>query len=272
MNDLYQARTPESLSRQENIEELINGMHDFCATRQEEGNEHVALTDYLSEVSLLTDQDNDKEGDGNKITLMTIHSAKGLEFKNVFVVGLEENLFPSPMSSESVRGLEEERRLFYVAITRAEDHCYLSFAKSRFRFGKTEFSNPSRFLKDIDGRFLHLPQSEQLVRQVDEGASRFRSQPFVNRSVEERPKVQVVSPSQSTRTLKRVSSISASHPSASTGTGALQVGNVIEHERFGIGDVVAVVGQGDNCKATVKFHNAGEKQLLLKFAKFKVIG
>ena len=273
MNDIYQDRTPENLSRQENIEELINGMHDFCATRREEGNEHVALTDYLAEVSLLTDQDSDKEGEGAKITLMTIHSAKGLEFKNVFVVGLEENLFPSQMSLDSMRGVEEERRLFYVAITRAEEHCYLSFAKSRYKFGKTEFSSPSRFLKDIDTCYLSLPQGERMASQVDEAASRFRSQPMASRFAESsRPKVQVVPPTQPTRTLKKVSSISPSRPAASPSVGALQVGNVIEHERFGVGEVVNVVGAGDNCKATVRFRNAGEKQLLLKFARFKVIG
>ena len=273
MNDIYQDRTPENLSRQENIEELINGMHDFCATRREEGNEHVALTDYLAEVSLLTDQDNDKEGEGAKITLMTIHSAKGLEFKNVFVVGLEENLFPSQMSLDSMRGVEEERRLFYVAITRAEEHCYLSFAKSRYKFGKTEFSSPSRFLKDIDTCYLSLPQGERMASQVDEAASRFRSQPMASRFAESsRPKVQVVPPTQPTRTLKKVSSISPSRPAASPSVGALQVGNVIEHERFGVGEVVNVVGAGDNCKATVRFCNAGEKLLLLKFARFKVIG
>ena len=248
-------------------------MHDFCATRREEGNEHVALTDYLAEVSLLTDQDNDKEGEGAKITLMTIHSAKGLEFKNVFVVGLEENLFPSQMSLDSMRGVEEERRLFYVAITRAEEHCYLSFAKSRYKFGKTEFSNPSRFLKDIDTCYLSLPQGERMASQVDEAASRFRSQPMASRFAESScPKVQVVPPTQPTRTLKKVSSISPSRPAASPSVGALQVGNVIEHERFGVGEVVNVVGAGDNCKATVRFRNAGEKQLLLKFARFKVIG
>ena len=134
MNEIYQSNDPENLSRQENIEELINGMHDFCATREEEGNENILLTDFLSEVSLLTDQDNEKEGDAEKITLMTIHSAKGLEFKNVFVVGMEENLFPSALSLNSYKELEEERRLFYVAITRAEEHCYLSFAKSRFKY------------------------------------------------------------------------------------------------------------------------------------------
>ena len=173
MNEIYQSNDPENLSRQENIEELINGMHDFCAIREEEGNENILLTDFLSEVSLLTDQDNEKEEDAEKITLMTIHSAKGLEFKNVFVVGLEENLFPSALSLNSYKELEEERRLFYVAITRAEEHCYLSFAKSRFKYGKMEFSSPSRFLKDIDVHFLKLPQEEQMARRIDERASRF---------------------------------------------------------------------------------------------------
>ena len=287
INDIYQDRTPENLSRQENIEELVNGMSDFCASRREEGNEHVALTDYLAEVSLLTDQDSDKEGDGAKVTLMTIHSAKGLEFKNVFVVGLEENLFPSQMSMDSMRGLEEERRLFYVAITRAEEHCYLSFAKSRYKFGKTEFSSPSRFLKDIDVRYLSLPQGEQISRQVDEGASRFRQQqmgsrfresssqqqPMGLRNTVSSPRVQTIPTPPETRRLIKVSSVvSSSRPSASPAVAGLQVGNVIEHERFGVGDVVSVVGTGDNCKATVRFRNAGEKQLLLKFARFKVIG
>ena len=132
-------------------------MNDFCALRQEEGNPNVSLTDFLSEIALLTDQDSDKADDGEKVTLMTVHSAKGLEFKNVFVVGLEENLFPSGMVGDSPRALEEERRLFYVAITRAEEHCYLSFAKTRFRYGKMEFGSPSRFLRDIDVDYLRLP-------------------------------------------------------------------------------------------------------------------
>ena len=190
---------------------------------------------------------------------MTIHSAKGLEFKNVFVVGLEENLFPSSMSMDSMRGLEEERRLFYVAITRAEEHCYLSFAKSRFKFGKTELSSPSRFLKDIDVRYLSMPTGEM-------------SRPSITQERPERPKVQIIPPVQQPRILKKVSSIAPSRPAASPSVGALQAGNVIEHERFGIGDVISVVGTGDNCKATVHFRNVGEKQLLLKFAKFKVIG
>ena len=180
INDVCQDNSPENLSRKENIEELVNGMNDFCAMRQEEGNTNVSLIDFLSEVSLLTDQDSDKEGDGEKVTLMTVHSAKGLEFRNVFVVGLEENLFPSGMAGDSPRAMEEERRLFYVAITRAEEHCFLSFAKTRFRYGKMEFGSPSRFLRDIDTRFLQLPQEAALGRSVDEGAGRFRREMAVS--------------------------------------------------------------------------------------------
>ena len=172
--DLYQDRSPENLSRQENVEELVSAMSTFCETRQEEGNPHVALTDYLSEVALLTDQDGDEKDDTPKVTLMTIHSAKGLEFRHVFVVGLEENLFPSPMAGDSPRAVEEERRLLYVAMTRAEERCFLSYAKSRFRYGKQEFGNPSRFLKDIDPRYLQLPEQERLAGRVEQGADRFR--------------------------------------------------------------------------------------------------
>ena len=278
MNDIYQSNDPENLSRQENIEELINGMHDFCATREEEGNGNILLTDFLSEVSLLTDQDSDKEGDQERITLMTIHSAKGLEFKNVFVVGLEENLFPSSLSLNSYKELEEERRLFYVAITRAEEHCYLSFAKSRFKYGKMEFSSPSRFLKDIDMHFLSLPQEDQMARRVDEGASRFRreqnerpSRSSFNEAPVSREKVEIIRPSVP-RNLTKVGAASNAAPSAgSTPPMNVQAGQVIEHERFGIGDVIKIEGTGENSKATVCFRNAGEKQLLLKFARFKVI-
>ncbi len=293
MNEVFQSNDPEDLSRQENIQELLNGMHDFCATREEEGNPNLLLTDFLSEVSLLTDQDNEKEGDAEKITLMTIHSAKGLEFKNVFVVGLEENLFPGAMSMGSYKELEEERRLFYVAITRAEEHCHLSFAKSRFKYGKMEFSSPSRFLKDIDARFLQLPQGEQMTRRVDEGANLFRQSQSSFRSSgtpsgggssdrfnrpdspfgsSARPKVELIRPT-APRHLTRLPSDAAAKPSASAPSRAcVQMGQLIEHERFGVGEVIRVEGVGENSKATVRFRHAGEKQLLLKFARFKVIG
>lgn len=288
INDVCQDNSPENLSRKENIEELVNGMNDFCAMRQEEGNTNVSLIDFLSEVSLLTDQDSDKEGDGEKVTLMTVHSAKGLEFRNVFVVGLEENLFPSGMAGDSPRAMEEERRLFYVAITRAEEHCFLSFAKTRFRYGKMEFGSPSRFLRDIDTRFLQLSQEAALGRSVDEGAGRFRremeegysrrpsaerfsARPSADRPQRERPKEQIIAPTVP-RNLKRVSGTTV-FPSAAPGAGitGVQPGQTIEHERFGIGQVIRVEGSGDNAKATIHFRNAGDKQLLLRFARFKVI-
>ena len=185
LRDIVQENTPEALSRKENIEELLNGMSDFCGQRKEEGDSHTGLDDFLSEVSLLTDQDTDKDADQPRITLMTVHAAKGLEFKNVFVVGLEENLFPSAMSGDSPRAMEEERRLFYVAITRAEEHCFLSYARTRYRFGKMEFGSPSRFLKDIDARCLRLPHEERPLRS---GGSRPATTFSPTPTVEEAPR------------------------------------------------------------------------------------
>ena len=287
INDVCQDNSPENLSRKENIEELVNGMSDFCAQRQEEGNPNVLLGDFLSEISLLTDQDSDKDGDDEKITLMTVHSAKGLEFKNVFVVGMEENLFPSSMVGDSPRALEEERRLFYVAITRAEEHCFLSYAKTRFRYGKMEFGSPSRFLKDIDVRFLRLPQDAGMFRRVEEEATVFRREnargfapdkedaPYGGKErVSVRPKQQIIAPTVP-RNLKRVApsaNTASTSPSAGGSANRVQQGQLIEHERFGLGEVLKVEGEGDNAKATIRFKNAGDKQLLLRFARFKVIG
>lgn len=275
INEVCQDNSPENMSRKENIEELVNGINDFCAMRQEEGNPNISLGDFLSEVALLTDQDSDKQNDGEKVTLMTVHSAKGLEFRNVFVVGMEENLFPSGMAGDSPRAMEEERRLFYVAITRAEEHCFLSFAKTRYRYGKMEFGSPSRFLRDIDTRFLQLPEDAGLGRQVDENAQRFRAtERFTARPSEgmrERPKEQIIAPTVP-RNLKKVTGVAASSSGASAaGVMGVKPGQTIEHERFGMGKVIRVEGQGDNAKATIHFQNAGDKQLLLRFARFKVI-
>ncbi|MEG2573294.1 MAG: 3'-5' exonuclease [Bacteroides sp.] len=259
ISDIYQDKSPENLSRQENVEELINGIHDFCANRQEEGDTNLSIADFLSEVSLLSDQDRDTDTTAEKITLMTIHSAKGLEFKNVFVVGLEENLFPSGMAMNSNRELEEERRLFYVALTRAETRCFLSFSKSRFRYGKMEFSNPSRFLRDIDERYLCLPQEEGRTNRKME-----------KETVREQPKMRTTF----ARTLTKIqpSTNTVSSIASSQTMQSVTVGQQIEHERFGQGEIIRVEGVGDNCKATVRFRNAGEKQLLLKYARFKVVG
>ena len=291
MADIIQDTSPEGLSRRENIDELVNGMYDFCDIRRQEGNERMFLTDYLSEVSLLTDQDGEKDDSVPKVTLMTIHSAKGLEFRNVFIVGMEENLFPGPMSSDSPRALEEERRLFYVAITRAEENCFISYAKNRYKYGKPEFCNPSRFLKDINPDFLKMP--------ADSGFTPVRNEGYTKRNYErgyernetyrssgpsmfdggEMPQepVRFVKPVPP-RNLKRIVPVSqnpAVSRSAETGkadTHGVEVGRLIEHERFGRGEVVRLEGSGDNCKATVRFENAGDKQLLLKFARFKIIG
>ena len=294
MADIIQDTSPEGMSRRENIDELVNGMYDFCEIRREEGNDRMFLTDYLSEVALLTDQDGEKDDSVPKVTLMTVHSAKGLEFRNVFIVGMEENLFPGPMSSDSPRALEEERRLFYVAITRAEENCFISYAKNRYKYGKPEFCNPSRFLKDINPSFLKLPKDAMvgIPRRTDEYSPRnyesgygrgetYRSSGpsmFDGGEMPQEP-VRFVKPAPP-RNLKRIvpvarpSSVSSGSniPQGGAATHGVSVGRMIEHERFGIGEVVRLEGTGDNCKATVRFENAGEKQLLLKFARFKIIG
>lgn len=291
MNEVCQDNSSEGLSRKENIEEFVNGINAFCISKQEEGNADVSLVDFLSEVTLYTDQDSDKADDEEKVTLMTIHSAKGLEFKNVFVVGLEENLFPSIMVIDSQRALEEERRLLYVAITRAEERCFLSYAKSRYRYGKMEFGSPSRFLHDIDEKYLRLPYQMKIPCSVDEGAGRFRREieggftrsaspsraSFGSSSSEQRarPKAQIIAPSVP-RNLKKVSAVSGNSSAQSAASNAASVtgvraGQMIEHERFGLGEVMKVEGTGDNAKATIHFKNAGDKQLLLRFARFKVI-
>lgn len=258
MNEVCQDNTPENLSRKENIEELVNGMGDFCAQRLEEGDTNITLTDYLSEVSLLTDQDSDDDSE-EKVTLMTVHAAKGLEFPVVFVVGLEEELFPSAMCIDSMRAIEEERRLFYVAITRAERHCFLSYAKSRMRYGKMEFAAPSRFLKDIDVRYLRLP-GQMAYTQREEP----RAPIFTKIQSEAKPTFTPSTP----RNLKPVAAAATTAPSQNL---ALSVGQYIEHERFGLGEVLKVEGEGDSAKALIRFENAGEKQLLLRFARFKLV-
>ena len=268
-SEIYQDRTPENLARQENIAELVNGIHDFCESRREEGDERIYLPDFLSEVSLLSDQDTDDSDSDDKITLMTVHSAKGLEFHTVFVVGLEEDLFPSALAKNSLRELEEERRLFYVAITRAEKHCFLSFARSRFRYGHMEFGNPSCFLRDIDSKYLELSQGMQSsyravfpIRKPSEETRLQHSNSFKQAGEKN------LRPIEGTLQEKAVIKENASSPKNTFG---VCVGQSIEHERFGFGEVINVEGTGENCKATVRFRNAGVKQLLLKFARFKVV-
>ena len=304
--DIYSGRNPEDLSRQENLEEFLGGMQDFVESRKEEDmGDEVYLPDFLQEVALLTDLDSD-EGDSNdKVVLLTIHAAKGLEFPTVFVVGLEENIFPSPMCTNSMRELEEERRLLYVAITRAEKHCILTCAQNRFRYGRMEYDTPSRFIRDIDPELLEVhgeaggADSRKPYNRYDGGAygtgntyggnrNRYQSEgpewmqnprPVATQFKAD-PKPRAVAPRQQEKPVdpfgpnfKRVYNAVAPRPMASAPSASdLHEGARIEHQRFGVGTVVRIEGTGENTKATVEFRNAGTKQLLLKFAKFKIIG
>ncbi len=263
--DIYSSNNPEDLSRQENLEEFLGGMQDFVESRKEEDREQeTSISDFLQEVALLTDLDSDDGEDQAKVTLMTIHAAKGLEFPTVFVVGLEENIFPSPMCVNSMRELEEERRLLYVAITRAERHCFLTCAQNRFRYGKMEYDTPSRFIKDIDPSLLR----------VEGGGAEFRAQAshsYTPRNVQNPRPVATQFIADVKPRLVPIRR-EAPRPQSAIGDIGLKEGQVIEHQRFGIGTVIRVEGSGENTKATVEFKNAGTKQLLLKFAKYTIIG
>jgi DNA helicase II / ATP-dependent DNA helicase PcrA len=277
-NEIFADRTPENLSRQENIQEFVSGIQDFVETRREEGHaDEVSLADFLQEVSLLTDLDSNRDVDAPKVTLMTIHSAKGLEFPTVFIVGVEENIFPSPMCLNSARQIEEERRLFYVAITRAEKHCFITYAEHRYRYGNMEFDSPSRFLKDIDPKFIKEMDKDTLYVTKTDSKTSFRRPLFDDSQLRNSSSIDssaVSSPSLGNFKPLR-SSVHRSQPmmamSSDKSSSKIQEGNIIEHERFGIGSVLRVEGSGENMKATVQFKNTGVKQLLLKFARFKVI-
>ena len=294
--DIYSGRNPEDISRQENLEEFLSGMQDFVESRREEDQaDQIYLPDFLQEVALLTDLDSDEGDSDDKVTLMTIHSAKGLEFPTVFVVGLEENIFPSPMCTNSMRELEEERRLLYVAITRAEKHCILTCAQNRWRYGRMEYDTPSRFIRDIDPELLDVQDEKggdfgienkygrsgnRFGRFESEGPEWMQNPRPVATQFHADPKPRAVAPRQPEKPVdpfgpnfKRVYNAvaprkMATEPSATD----IHEGCTIEHQRFGIGTVVKIEGTGENTKATVEFRNTGTKQLLLKFAKFKIIG
>lgn len=335
--DIYKSgsRDPEDLARQENLEELLGGMQSFVEECREEGREQEAyLTDYLQGVALLTDLDSKGDDDEPRVSLMTVHASKGLEFPTVFVVGLEENIFPSAIVS-TLRELEEERRLLYVAITRAEKHCILTSAKNRFRYGKMEFGNPSRFIKEIDSAFIQedseMPHDDNVFGSSGYGRGGYGNggyggrMPWDNHSISSQFKPDrkdysdgeddfrssgrddfrsssrddfrtsgrsgsgLDSRFKSVRGLEAARRIMGSSSSSlgssssssgsafgsstsSAGSGRLVEGAKIEHQRFGVGTVLKLEGSGENAKATVQFVNSGTKQLLLKFAKFTIIG
>ena len=310
--DIMSGKNADDLARQENLEEFLSGMQTFVAGRQEEGRmDEAYLTDYLQDVALLTDADSEGEKDEPRVSLMTIHAAKGLEFATVFVVGLEENIFPSPLAAISVRELEEERRLLYVAITRAEKHCILTNAKNRFRYGKMEFDNPSRFIDEIDASLIEggeeAPESSFGGGRSSFGgygsSSRYgsdggyggrmpwdRDRSGYGRGYQNSKPVAsqfMADPKPGFKSVRAVNAVhrimgdtassssvalaGSSASQVSSAAGSLCEGCRIEHQRFGIGTVLKIEGTGENTKATVEFQNAGTKQLLLKFAKFTIL-
>ena len=276
IRDLESEGTPEAVSKVENVQELLNGVKDFITDRIETG-EDASLTAFLEDVALATDFDADKKDDKPRVSLMTIHLAKGLEFPYVYIVGLEENLFPSAMSMNTRSELEEERRLFYVALTRAEKVAYLTYAQTRYRWGKLTDGEPSRFLEEIDDQFLEYitpkkpePSVNRFVDQsiFGDAPKKIRFQKPIHRKREERDEEKKVSftPPQN---LKKVSQAKGN---TNLFDDNIVVGNIVEHNRFGKGEVINLEGAGANKKAEIQFGTVGKKKLLLQFAKLKIIG
>ncbi len=273
MKDLYKDQTPEGVSRYENIQELLNGIQEFSISAKEEGTPNK-LNNYMEDVALLTDQDTEKPEDNDRVTLMTIHSAKGLEFKNVFIVGVEENLFPSNQNGQkTMEDFEEERRLFYVALTRAEQHAYISYARQRYKWGKLEFCNKSRFIDEIDPQYLNMPLEKEPTFFDDSSEMTF-SAPKPRPQNAQIPGFKPTSASQPDlyrkltklrETKKEADAFDYSNPEE------IQAGMMVEHQRFGRGKVLQMEGKTPDIQATVFFQNAGKKQLLLKFAKLRII-
>lgn len=263
-------KSVENLSRIDNIQELLKAIHEYVEEKEkEEGIDFVSITDFLSEVSLLTDQDTDKDDQEERVTLMTVHAAKGLEYNTVFIVGMEEELFPSQYA-ETPRDLEEERRLFYVAITRAEENCLISYSKSRFKNGKTMFCNPSRFLNDIDTQYLEYeteqnstPYSER-KRSWDDDIS-FERNLFKREN--RKPAVLFENNYSQPRKLNKINS----NASESVVLPDLPVGVFVKHQLFGIGKVLETSIVDGNKRAAIDFGEKGVKSLLLQFAKLEVL-
>ena len=263
-NELFLDKTPEGVSRYENVQELLNGLREFCENYYEE--DLPTLDKYIENVSLLTDVDNEKDEDKNKVTLMTVHSAKGLEFEHIFIVGAEENLFPSQRSSSTADDLEEERRLFYVAVTRAKKIANISYAQTRFKYGNYEQCIPSRFIREIDTEYITLPMDDSFAHET---ASSTMEDPRKKSfgSFKQTPERPVFT---QPKNLTKISRLSNNSGSGSNNEN-YEVGMLIQHDRFGVGEIVNLEGLGANAKATVNFRDHGIKSLLLKFARLKVV-
>jgi len=278
VKDLQKDGTPEGVNKVENVQELLNGIKDFITDKIETG-EDASLPIFLEDVALATDFDSEKD-DTPRVSLMTIHLSKGLEYPYVYIVGLEESLFPSAMSMNTRSELEEERRLFYVALTRAEKVAYLSYAQTRYRWGKLTDGEPSRFLEEIDDKYVeHLAPKEPkgLANRFidasifdDDSPKKIRFQKPIQKKRKEflakKEKPSMVPPKSK---MKKVSEVNSK---MNLFEGDIVVGNFVEHNRFGTGEVIGLEGKGPNKKAEIKFGTVGKKKLLLQFAKLKVIG
>ncbi len=260
LSTLRNEDTPEGISRVENIEELLNGIKEFTekAIEKSEGDMSMkkSLGEFMEDVALLTDADNDDDEDKDKVTLMTIHASKGLEFPHVYIVGLEENLFPSIQSISTRSELEEERRLFYVALTRAMKSVTLSHAETRYRWGNFTITEPSRFLDEIDISLIDKPADLQFntTRKPSSANTGYTAQSKLKK-----------------RNLVPLAGNGNSSSSGSSDARELKEGMDVEHANFGRGKVIVVEGNGPNKKATVYFNSVGNKNLLLRFAKLKII-
>ena len=268
LKDLYEDKSVEGLNRYENIQELLNGIKEFS---EREDIEEKGLEVFMQDVALLTNDDKGDDKNADTVSLMTIHSAKGLEFPQVFVVGLEENLFPSQMSLNSRSDLEEERRLFYVAVTRAERKLNISYATSRFKFGTLIGCEPSRFLDEIDARFLELDFTAKPPPSASNPFFDDERNSWNKRSGDafSKPKAATAPPVKTTSILAKAHVPTPGF--APSDTGNLQVGMEVEHERFGFGKVINLEGNKPDIKATIFFKEIGQKQLLLKFAKLRIL-
>ncbi len=293
--------TPENISKRENLDELVNSARAFVDMRKEEGNDDLRLTSFLAEISLATDQDEEsKEEGGPKVTLMTVHAAKGLEFKNVIVVGVEEELFPSQMSSDTLAHIEEERRLLYVAITRAMNTCTITYASSRYKNGQTKLCSPSRFLREIDSAYVSLSQTNSSAganynpfanyRNIWEDAKKSNKDNEVEFHTRREPLPHYPKPAKEhddksispmpdvpPKNFVAVSKAKESDVSTTNGdafvhdANEIAVGTKIRHIRFGLGEITDINVTGSDTKIIVNFEDNGTRTLLLKFAKFEII-
>ena len=275
VNALKNEGTPECIARIENIDELLNGLQDFTEGQKEIADATGSLSEFLEDVALATDFDNDKDENADRVALMTVHLAKGLEFPFVYIVGMEEDLFPSALSLNTRSELEEERRLFYVALTRAEKRLFLTYTQTRYRWGKLIDAEPSRFIEEIDAAYVdRAPTKDDYVFKpfVDQGIFDAPQQSAKRTTSNGRVQKERINTAPTAAQRKSLKKLQANHyESPAAPMPDVRVDMLVEHNRFGRGKVVALEGNGSDQKATIAFQGTGEKKLLLRFAKLKIL-